>query len=181
MSKIYTKTGDGGETSLLGKRVEKNCLEVVALGEVDELNASVGVLVSLLDSENDVKKKLIDVQHNLFVVGANIASIDMELGMVPSLKDSAIIDLENWIDEMENDLEPLHNFILPGGSVSSAQSFFARAICRRAEQVFITVKKQYPSIDKHIGQYLNRLSDVLFVLGRWLNKKNNHEDVIWKK
>ena len=100
MSKIYTKTGDGGETSLLGKRVEKNCLEVVALGEVDELNASVGVLVSLLDSENDVKKKLIDVQHNLFVVGANIASIDMELGMVPSLKDSAIIDLENWIDEM---------------------------------------------------------------------------------
>ena len=185
MSKIYTKTGDTGETSLLGKRVEKSCLEVVALGEVDELNASLGVLVSQLDSRllgNDkVVERLISIQHNLFIVGSNIASVDMELGKVPKLKDSDPMDLENWIDEMEKDLEPLKNFILPGGCQASAQSFFARSVCRRAERVFISVKKQYPNIDKNIGQYLNRLSDVLFVLARYLNKKNNHVDVIWKK
>ncbi len=181
MSKIYTKTGDSGETSLLGKRVEKSCLEVTALGEVDELNASLGVLISLLENFDEVKKKLIKVQHNLFVIGSNIAAADMEIGEVPKLKDTDARDLENWIDEMEKDLEPLHNFILPGGCKASAVSFLARAVCRRAERVFISVKKQYPGIDKNIGQYLNRLSDVLFVLARWLNKKSDFEDVSWEK
>jgi len=195
MPKIYTKTGDSGETSLLGKRVEKSCLEIVALGEVDELNASIGVLISFLGCHSErpegasesrcrydkIIKKLINVQHNLFVIGSNIAAVDLEIGQVPKLKNKDSVDLENWIDEMEKDLEPLHNFILPGGCQASAQSFFARAVCRRAERVFISVKKQYPDIDQNIGKYLNRLSDVLFVLARWLNKENGCKDTVWKK
>lgn len=178
---IYTKTGDAGETSLLGKRLEKSCIEVVALGEVDELNASIGILISLLQEEKVIEKKLINIQHNLFVIGAQIAALGMQIGEAPQLKESDVMDLENWIDEMHKDLLPLKNFILPGGCLVGAQSFYARAVCRRAERVFISVKKQYPDIDQYIGQYLNRLSDGLFVLARWLNKKSNHEDIIWKK
>ena len=181
MPKIYTKTGDAGETSLLGKRVEKNCAEVVALGEVDELNAALGVLISLLENFKAVEKKLVNIQHNLFIIGSNIAAVDMALSNLPKLKKSAVLDLENWIDEMHEDLPPLRDFILPGGSASAAQSFFARAVCRRAERAVIFVKKDYPAIDKTIGQYLNRLSDALFVLARWLNKKSSHDDIIWRK
>ncbi|MDP2692573.1 MAG: cob(I)yrinic acid a,c-diamide adenosyltransferase [bacterium] len=181
MSRIYTKTGDKGETSLLGKRVEKSCLEVMALGEIDELNASLGILIASFDGFEDVTERLTNVQHNLFVIGAQIAAVDMEIGKVPKLKDSDPMDLENWIDEMEGDLEPLHNFILPGGCVPASLSFFARAVCRRAERVFVSIVKSYPNIDKNIGQYLNRLSDTLFVLARWLNKEEDCQDVIWKK
>lgn len=181
MPKIYTKTGDKGQTSLLGKRLEKSCVEVVALGEVDELNAIIGILVSVSADFEEVKEKLINIQHNLFVIGANIAAVEMKIGSVPQLKDAEVSILENWIDEMEQDLQPLHDFILPGGSSMSAFSFSARAVCRRAERVFVSVQKKYPDIPENIGQYLNRLSDVLFVLARWFNKKNNHADVIWKK
>lgn len=180
MTKIYTKTGDEGETSLLGnKRVKKCCLEIDGIGEIDELNAMLGVLVSELKNSEfqNVIKKIAQIQRNLFVIGSNVAALEAELDKVPKLKEQAVLDLENWIDKMEKDLKPLHNFILPGGSRAAAQCFLARAVCRRAERVFISVKKDHPRIGQYIGQYLNRLSDALFVLARWLNK----EDVVWKK
>lgn len=182
MPKIYTKTGDAGETSLLGKRVGKNCAEVKALGEIDELNAALGILLSSLGAEHElVKAKIADIQHNLFVIGSNIAALGMELPNLPSLEKFAVADLENYIDQMHEELPPLRDFILPGGSAAAAQSFFARAVCRRAERAFVNVQKDYPKIDKIIGQYLNRLSDALFVLARWLNKKSHHNDIIWRK
>ena len=177
--KIYTKTGDAGETSLLGgQRVKKSCLEIDAIGEVDELNASIGILISLLDSPPG---QLITVQHQLFVVGSNIADVQMQLGSVPKLCPEDITALEQWIDAMETELPKLTQFILPGGHTAAAQSFLARAICRRAERRVVDVQTKYPALDPFVKQYLNRLSDALFVLGRWINKKSDSAEVAWKK
>jgi cob(I)alamin adenosyltransferase len=134
--KIYTKTGDKGETSLLGgKRVKKNCIEIDAIGEVDELNAFIGILIASLPiGFENVSNNLSQIQHRLFVVGSNIASVQMQLDTIPKLHDSDVEFLENWIDEMEKDLKPLAQFILPSGQVAAVNSFFARAICRRAER-----------------------------------------------
>lgn len=182
--KIYTKTGDGGETSLIGGgRVKKNCLEIDAIGEVDELNASVGVVVSLLHDEAlvDARHALEIVQHRLFTIGSNIANVQTQLDHIPSLITADIQMLEDWIDGMERDLEPLKQFILPGGHPAAAQAFLARAVCRRAERRVIDVSEIYAGLDPLVKQYLNRLSDTLFVLGRWVNGKNGVQDVLWEK
>lgn len=182
--KIYTKTGDTGETSLLGgKRVKKNCIEIDAIGEVDELNASIGVLISLLDDKkfHDGQVQLLTVQHRLFTIGSNIADVQMQLGSVPTLQAADIQALEDWIDTMEKELSPLSQFILPGGHIAAAHSFFARAVCRRAERRVVELREQYPHLEPLIQQYLNRLSDALFVLGRWVDAKLNVQDVPWQK
>ncbi len=180
--KIYTKKGDKGETSILGgKRTCKCCLEMKAIGEVDELNAVLGMLVEDLDDKfNAEKKKLINIQKCLFVIGANIASVQTYLKKVPKLRNLEIKKLENWIDAMEKNLPILKTFIIPGGSEESAWSHLARAVCRRAERAVIGLSKKY-KIDTAIKKYLNRLSDCLFVLGRWLNKKQGVEEVKWRK
>ena len=181
MSKIYTKTGDNGETALLGKRVKKDCVEIDTLGDIDELNASLGVLavkINIVDFKK-IREQIIEVQSNLFVVGANVAALDIEIKNIPKLAEGNVVNLENWIDEMEKDLEPLHNFILPGGSSAAAQSFLSRAICRRAERRFITLAGGYKELDPLIKKYLNRLSDYLFVLARFLNKKSGSKEIIW--
>ena len=182
---IYTKTGDTGETSLIGnKRVKKNCLEIDAIGDIDETNALMGVLITSMYDQKDaggVRKKLIDVQHALFVIGSNVAAVQMNLGKMPQIKKEDVLGLEQWIDDMEKDLHPLTQFILPGGTVSAAQAFLVRALCRRAERRYVELVASYPELNPLVGQYLNRLSDVLFVLGRWLNKKDAVEDVVWKK
>lgn len=182
--KIYTKTGDAGETSLIGgTRVKKNCLEIDAIGEVDELNAAIGVLVSMMGSKEllNTRDPLTHIQHRLFTVGSNLADVQMHLGHIPRLTDDDIGTLEAWIDDMERDLHPLTEFILPGGHGIAAQAFLARAICRRAERRVVDVAEKYPSLDPLIKQYLNRLSDLLFVLARWLNLKAGQEDVVWEK
>lgn len=182
MSKIYTKTGDSGETSLLGKRVKKDCLEIGTLGDIDELNASLGVLGSMIESNSlkKIKQQIIDIQSNLFIVGSNVAALDIEIKNIPKLEEENIVNLENWIDEMEKDLEPLHNFILPNGNVAVAQSFLVRAVCRRAERHFVTLSGKYAALNPSIKKYLNRLSDYLFVLARFLNKKSKIKEVVWK-
>lgn len=178
--KIYTKTGDQGETSMLGgKRISKSCLEMEAIGEVDELNADLGLLISELDL-SEAKEKLTKIQHKLFVIGSNLAGLQTDLDGLPKLKKEDIEYLENWIDEMNSDLPELTNFILPGGFRVSALSYRARAVCRRAERMIIALSEKY-EVDEFIKQYLNRLSDLLFVLGRWLNKQGNIEENIWKK
>lgn len=182
MTKIYTKTGDKGQTSLLGgKRISKSCLEMEAIGEVDELNAFLGVLIEEVEDDFKVeKKKLINIQHCLFVVGANLASVQAKIKTVPKLKSLEIKKLEKWIDKMDSELPKLTNFILPSGKEGATYSFYARAICRRAERRVIDLSSKY-KLDQNITKYLNRLSDLLFVLGRWLNLKSGVEEVKWKK
>lgn len=182
--KIYTKTGDAGETSLLGgKRVKKDCIEIEAVGEVDELNGSIGVLISALDTKefDEVRERLLQTQHQLFTIGSNIAAVQMEIGIVPMVKEERIQEIEDWIDQMERDLHPLTQFILPGGHPAAAQSFLARAICRRAERRVVSLTTLYPALSPFVRQYLNRLSDALFVFGRWVNMKKELEDVPWVK
>ncbi len=182
--KIYTKTGDSGETSLFGgKRVKKNCIEIDAIGDIDETNAFVGILVAELPESGfeEVKEKLNQVQHKLFNIGSNVAAVQMSLGEMPKIEKKDIEAMENWIDEMHESLEPLSQFILPGGHPAAAHAFLARAICRRAERRFVDLKVNYPELDPLLGQYLNRLSDVLFALSRYINQKSGVEDVTWQK
>lgn len=179
--KIYTKTGDKGETSLLGGvRVKKHCLEIDAIGDVDELNTVIGILISLLEN-TAVREHLRVVQHRLFTIGSNIADVEMQLGKVPKLVENDVATIEKWIDGMEAVLPSLQQFILPGGHTSAAQAFFARAVCRRAERRVVELSGRHPDLDLLIQQYLNRLSDALFVLGRWVNYSSRIPDVLWEK
>ena len=178
--KIYTKTGDTGETSLLGgKRVKKNCIEMEAIGEVDELNSALGILFVCAPGE-EVKNRLKKIQNNLFVVGSQLAAVQTDLVTVPNLPETEVMELENWIDAMTADLPPLTQFILPGGTEAAAQSFMARAICRRAERQVVALAETYPDLTG-VQKYLNRLSDALFVLARHLNVKAGEKEVFWEK
>ncbi|MBI2436455.1 MAG: cob(I)yrinic acid a,c-diamide adenosyltransferase [Candidatus Magasanikbacteria bacterium] len=181
--RIYTKTGDNGETSLLGgKRVKKSCIEMEVIGEIDELNASLGLLICELDPHfKETIQKLEIVQHQLFNIGSQLAAVQTDLiTQIPQTTNQDVIMLEHWIDEMDKDLEVLTQFILPGGDRASAQSFLARAVCRRAER-FLVGLMDHQELNICILQYINRLSDVLFTLGRFINMKNGNADVVWVK
>jgi len=178
--KIYTKTGDKGDTSLLGgKRVGKECIEMMAIGEVDELNASLGVLISQL-VDSDLKKKLTRVQHKLFVIGGELAAVQTDLVDVPRVSADDVSTLEVLIDELHVDLPALTQFILPGGSAAAAQAFLTRAICRRAERAAVEISRHYELSDT-IVEYLNRLSDALFTVGRYINVQRGVNEVVWNK
>lgn len=179
--KIYTKTGDAGETGLLGgKRVRKDTPEIEAIGTVDELNSAIGVLAAQVREDAKTLQSLRKIQHSLFVVGGQLAAVQTELITVPELSDAIIHELENWIDEMSADLPELTQFILPGGTNTAAQAFLIRAICRRAERQVVGLSVQYS--DLAIAQkYLNRLSDAFFVLARWLNVQTGQPEIFWQK
>lgn len=192
MTKIYTKQGDKGMTSVLGgKRVSKSCLEMDVIGEVDELNAVLGMLVEEMDSEFEAeKKKVVEIQHKLFTIGAQLAALQTDLVETPEIENKDVEMLENWIDAMDKDLPELKNFIIPGGSEESCLSFYARAICRRAERRLIELSGKYDSLPRSerssgtgvpepAKQYINRLSDLLFTLARWLNVGQEVEEVKW--
>jgi cob(I)alamin adenosyltransferase len=208
MKKIYTKTGDNGVTGMLGgKRVSKSCLEMEAIGEVDELNANLGLMIAELemvcgcgdegcehdeDPFKEARTKLLEIQNNLFVIGSNLAALQTPLIKIPKLEKENITKLEKWIDKMERDLPELKNFILPGGDVGAAQSYLARAVCRRAERVVIKLNEKFTGLPRserssttgvpvEIIKYLNRLSDCLFVLARWINWKTGEKEVKWMK
>ncbi|MFA7314591.1 MAG: cob(I)yrinic acid a,c-diamide adenosyltransferase [Candidatus Magasanikbacteria bacterium] len=180
--KIYTKTGDTGQTSLLGgKRVEKNCLEMEAIGEIDELNSFLGLLNSYLDNKFKNEKKILQkIQNKLFDIGANLAAVQTTLAKVPTINKKDIVLLEKQIDKMDETLTKLTQFILPGGSIPASLSFQTRAVCRRAERVVISLKQNY-KLDENIFKYLNRLSDYLFTLARYFNKQENFEEIHWQK
>lgn len=174
LSKIYTRTGDSGTTGLgNGKRVDKDHPRVEAIGAVDELNSVIGLLlVETLPEEID--HCLITIQHRLFDLGGEL-----------SVPDSSIIDsndvkhLENVLDQLNADLEPLKEFILPGGTRSCSLLHLSRTICRRAERRVFTLAKQQ-GISNNALCYLNRLSDLLFVMARYVNKQSNQKDVLWQ-
>lgn len=178
--KIYTKTGDKGETSLIGgKRVAKNHIRIEAYGTVDELNSFVGLLRDQ-KIDDHYKKILLNIQENLFITESLLAKDD-ELGKVdlPCLKDSDITLLENEIDQMNQHLPPLRNFILPGGHPVVSYAHVARCVCRRAERIIIEMTGDY-KVPLIVIKYINRLSDYFFVLARKLAKENGVEDILWK-
>ena len=177
--KIYTKTGDDGKTSLFdNSRVWKSHERIVAYGAIDELNSAVGIAISM-DLDHQLKEILIRIQNELFVVGSDLANPDMSDTKIRTTE-NMIFSLENDIDTFESELSELTNFILPGGTLMSSILHLARTISRRAE-TNITALSQKEEINKIAAVYLNRLSDLLFVLARVLNKRKNIDDVVWKR
>ncbi len=176
MARIYTKTGDEGETGLFGgSRVPKDDLRVTAYGEVDELNAAVGFAASLEPQGFDAAF-LQTIQRDLFTIGADLASPDP--AKAPHIGEPQIGAIEHMIDGHEATLTPLKNFILPGGTPKAAAFHLARTVCRRAERGVVALARVQP-ISPAIVQYLNRLSDLLFVLARAANAEARRPDVTW--
>ena len=176
--KIYTKTGDDGTTGLQGNsRVSKSHPRIIAYGTIDEANAVLGIVMTY-KLDNDIAVLLNLIQNELFLVGADLSNsnLDDKKNRVTS---DMIYNLEKNIDKYEEELSPLTNFILPGGNVVAAQLHHVRTIIRRAETCIILLSEK-EKINNNCIKYINRLSDLFFVLGRITNKRNGHNDVIWK-
>ena len=181
--KIYTKTGDSGETSLFnGNRVKKNNVRIVTYGIVDEVNSHIGLLqyyVKLDESLNYIYEILNKIQNQLFILGSDLANPNDKLKDYPRIIDQDVLFLEKEIDNMDRSLDPLKSFILPGGSLESSYCHIIRTIIRRAE-VNITILVLNDNINKNCLVYLNRLSDLFFVLSRFINKIKGVKDITWK-
>jgi len=181
--KIYTKRGDAGQTDLFGgDRVAKDVLRVAAYGDVDELNATLGV-VAATGCEAELAESLRTIQNALFDLGASLATPDPAHRAKAGVAGVGVVDveaLEALIDRLEEDLEPLRSFILPGGSVLAAQLHVARTVCRRAERAVVRLAgRPGESVDEGSLRYLNRLSDLLFVMARHENARLGVADVAW--
>ena len=175
--KIYTKTGDGGETGLFGGgRVPKDDPRVRAYGDVDELNAMLGFGVALAPEEYE-RETLQTIQRDLFSIGAELATPN-PAKLRASVSADQVSGLEQVIDKYEATLPPLKNFILPGGTPKAAALHLARTTCRRAERSVVTLGRDQ-QINPLIIHYLNRLSDLLFVLARAVNKRAGRADIAW--
>lgn len=174
LSKIYTRTGDNGTTGLGdGTRINKDSLRVEAMGDVDELNAVIGVMLTepLPDL---IQKTLTRVQHDLFDLGGEICIPGHAM-----VKPERVDALENVLDELNDELEPLKEFILPGGTRAAAYCHLARTVCRRAERQLIRLNRNEAVTETSL-KYLNRLSDLLFVMCRFINKAAGRPDVLWQ-
>ena len=175
--KVYTRRGDGGETDLFGgERVAKDHLRVQAYGDVDELNACLGLLraESLTESQDGALK---EIQETLFELGADLATPGGEKSV--SRVTEAIAQLESWIDRDDDTLEPLTSFVLPGGHKEAALYHVSRSVCRRAERSFWALEST-ETVPQCLGVYLNRLSDLLFVWARQANQRFGVADVPWQ-
>lgn len=180
--KIYTKTGDQGETSLIGgARVSKSHARLEAYGTVDELNSLTGLLRTYTQNTPEVDDVLEIIQHRLFQVGSHLACEDEATrGFLPKFEAEFCFLLEQKMDEMSSQLPELKNFILPGGGEASSRAHICRTVCRRAERSLFSISPLTPT-DQEVARYLNRLSDYFFVLARWFNLKAGVPDVIWRK
>lgn len=173
-SKIYTRTGDGGSTGLMErKRVHKDSPRIQAIGEVDELNCQMG-LIGSLRLDDQMKGFLQEIQNMLFEMGAELAQ-----PVSTRLISAHTARLEQFIDRLNESLPPLQNFILPGGCHAAAQCHLARAVCRRAERSLFRLSRS-----EHVNpaslQFLNRLSDLLFMIARTMNQRQGTEETLWK-
>lgn len=183
--KIYTRKGDEGDTSLFGgKRVAKSETRVAAYGSVDELNSWLGMVVAALPAQlAEWSDPLTDIQSDCFTIGALLAapaSGSAKPEHIPDLPASRVDDLESWIDRLDEELQPLRSFILPGGSRSAAALHLARTVCRRAERSVVALSRD-ESVDPLVLSYLNRLSDLLFTLARAANARLGVADVEWSE
>ena len=178
---IYTKTGDEGTTSLVGgSRVSKDDVRVEAYGTVDELNSHIGLLAEMLKAlDGGHYDELKKVQHNLFTLQTLLATEDSEIyGRLPQLSQDEVTGLERQIDAITDKLPKLKNFVIAGGNIAGAQCHVCRTVCRRAERRVVTLAKQC-EIDGILRQYLNRLSDYLFVLSRWAVVADNKAEDLY--
>ncbi|ELA08384.1 hypothetical protein MOMA_07481 [Moraxella macacae 0408225] len=188
LSKIYTRTGDDGTTGIAdGLRLSKSDLRFEAMGAIDRLNAQIGLLHALIDEKNTLNDKdnlinqLSIIQHKLFNIGGEIALPNhREIGYLAINSDDIGV-LENWIDVYNDKLPYLKEFILPAGSVATANAHIARTLCRDAERVLIRLNERDGNINCETCQYMNRLSDFLFVLARVLVRADSGSEVLWQK
>jgi cob(I)alamin adenosyltransferase len=173
LSKLVTKTGDDGTTGIgMNRRVDKDSKRIEAIGTVDELNSHIGVvLAQSIDSA--LAQKLEAIQHVLFNLGGELAMPEYQL-----VKDESLEELENWIEELNDTLPPLKEFILPKGDMATASCHVARTVCRRAERCLVSLARE-EEINAVAQKYLNRLSDFLFVCCRILGRNANVEEKMW--
>jgi cob(I)alamin adenosyltransferase len=184
--KIYTRTGDRGETALFGGgRVPKDHLRVEAYGDVDELNAALGLAIVPLEAQGaaELVQRLRLLQEDLFAIGAHLATPTAgdggrAAGNLPRIPEERIPEMEGWMDAAEGQLEPLRNFILPGGTEAAARLHLARTVCRRAERRVVPILRS-EDLPEAVVVYLNRLSDFLFVMARVANRVAGRPDVPW--
>jgi cob(I)alamin adenosyltransferase len=175
LSKIYTRTGDDGSTGLGdGSRVPKDSLRVEAYGTVDELNSTIGMVLACEGVDDAVRETLTQAQHELFDLGGELCIPGMAM-----IEDADITRLETSLDGFNEPLPPLKDFILPGGGMAAACCHLARTVCRRAERQVIALAR-VEEIRPQAQRYLNRLSDLLFVLGRVLARAGGHGEVLWQ-
>lgn len=174
LSKIYTRKGDDGTTSLDAKnRLPKNHPRVEAIGMIDELNSAIGLVISFKIENSEIEIALLRIQQDLFNLGGELCP-----PYRPIMTAEAVTQLENEIDRWNEELPPLKEFILPGGNPKSASCHLARTICRRAERALITLF-ELESFNKEIIRYINRLSDVLFVAARMLGRESHSLEILW--
>lgn len=180
--KIYTKTGDGGQTSLVGgQRVSKCCERLESYGTVDELNSHIGVLITYCTDEQD-RAFLTDVQGKLFVVGGYLATDDSarEVRLRNIVTPEMVAVVETEIDRIQAAMPPLKLFILPGGSRAASYAHVCRTVCRRAERCILRLAECGAEVDDMVTAYVNRLSDYFFTLARKLNVDSGTDEVIWR-
>jgi cob(I)alamin adenosyltransferase len=180
--KIYTKTGDLGKTSLIGgTKVPKNNIRIESYGTVDELNSFIGLTADQV-TQQPVKDILKEIQDRLFTIGSSLAcDPDKEPKLkIPDLKESDITLLEHEIDKMNEELEEMKSFILPGGHVAISTAHITRCVCRRAERICVNMMENDLFVDPLVIKYLNRLSDYLFVLARYIGHLLGVQDIPWK-
>jgi cob(I)alamin adenosyltransferase len=182
MKKIYTRTGDEGTTSLFGgERVNKSHPRIDAYGTVDETNSLIGLAIAHLEDRPGADRLmpvLLRLQEELFILGADLATPDEAKSVVPRIAASHVDALEADIDAFSDDLTPLKNFILPGGTTGAATLHTARTTCRRAERLTVKAASLEP-VNEQATVYLNRLSDLLFVLARWANRQDGVQENTW--
>ncbi len=176
LSKIYTRTGDTGETGLGdGSRVSKDSLRVEAYGSVDETNSAIGVVLAIAEIPDDIRAVLVEVQHDLFDLGGELCMPGHE-----AIHDAFIERLEQALDRQNEALPPLKEFILPGGGPAAAACHVARTVCRRTERRVLSLARE-ESLRPELVRYLNRLSDLLFVIARVLARHESGSEVLWKR
>ncbi len=181
--KIYTKTGDEGQTSLVGgQRVSKTCERLESYGTIDELCSHIGLLITYCDAKTD-RDFLLSVQGTLFVVGGYLATDNSQRDVRPGniVTDEMVSDVECEIDALQETVPPLRLFILPGGCRSAAQAHVCRTVCRRAEREILRLAESGAQVDSQVIRYVNRLSDFFFVLARKLNVDAGVEDIVWRR
>jgi cob(I)alamin adenosyltransferase len=182
ITKVYTRQGDEGETRLGGgQKVPKDSPRIAAYGTVDELNAIIGVTLAFEPTEK-VREALTQIQHELFTLGGDLCVLeeDKKQRNMAVIEEVHVKALEKLMDELNKELKPLEEFILPGGTPAAAFLHQARCVCRRAERQLVTLSRQEKT-GQNVLKYLNRLSDALFVLARYENLKKGVEEVYWGK
>lgn len=189
MAKLYTRTGDDGSTGLFdGSRVGKDDLRVTAYGEIDELNAQIGLAAAMIPTGHRehawdaLRQRLERIQNELFTLGAELATpasaAESKQRRTPRISEAEAKQLEGWIDEASSAVPPLTNFVLPGGSLMAAHLHICRTVCRRAERAVVTLGRE-AAINPQVLIYLNRLSDLLFAWARLANTLHGLFDTIW--